>query len=165
MTQQTQVQAKPLKGKLTLAMTAGAIIGGALVLVRNPTERTRLKERSGATKDSLSQYVSKVKEDPSGTKEELVSRIQRTTSVTKEAINKIQEILDNEGKELKEKVQEVKADSEEIVSTAKEAGEELKDVNDKVNEAKDEITDSEDNGNLTVVNGDEHEIKKTIKPN
>ncbi|WP_079529037.1 hypothetical protein [Halobacillus hunanensis] len=165
MTQQTQVQTKSLTGKLTLAMTAGAIIGGALVLVKNPSERTKLKERSGATKDTLSQYVSKVKADPSGTKEELVNRIQRTTSVTKEAINKIQDILDNEGKELKEKVQEVKADSEEIVSTAKEASEELKDVNSKVNEAKEELTDSEDNGNLTVVNGDEHEIKKTIKPN
>lgn len=165
MTQQTQVQTRSLKGKLTLAMTAGAIIGGALVLVKNPSERTRLKERSGATKDSLSQYVSKVKADPSGAKEELVNRIQRTTSVTKEAINKIQDILDNEGKELKEKVQEVKADSEGIVSTAKEAGEELKDVNSKVSEAKDELTDSEDNGNLTVVNGDEHEIKKTIKTN
>ncbi|WP_163527915.1 hypothetical protein [Halobacillus ihumii] len=165
MTQQTQVQTKSLTGKLTLAMTAGAIIGGAFVLIKNPSERTRLKERSGATKDTLSQYVSKVKADPSGTKEELVNRIQRTTSVTKEAINKIQDILDNEGRELKEKVQEVKVDSEEIVSTAKEASEELKDVNSKVNEAKDELTDSDDNENLTVVNGDEHDIKKTIKPN
>ncbi|UOR10764.1 hypothetical protein [Halobacillus amylolyticus] len=172
-TDEQQVQKKSTKGKLTLAMTAGALVGGAFVLVRNPSARTRLKETSGSTKNTVSQYISDVKADPTGAKNQLVDRIQKTASITREAINKIQDILDNEGREITNKVREVKEESKEIVSTAKEAGDELKEVGDKVGEAKDELTESKeekkqalaDGENLSVVKDDEHEIKKTIKTN
>ncbi|MCP3032201.1 YtxH domain-containing protein [Halobacillus sp. A1] len=136
--QQTESQ----KGKLSLAITVGALVGGILVLARNDNARTRLKETSATTKNSVSQYVSDVKADPSGAKNDLVDRIQKTASITKEALNKIQEILDTQGKDIAEKAQEVKDESQDIVSTAKDAGEELKEVGDKVKEAKDELTDS-----------------------
>ncbi|UOQ95512.1 hypothetical protein MUO14_11650 [Halobacillus shinanisalinarum] len=168
-----QTQKNSTKGKLTLAMTAGAVVGGAFVLVRNPSARTRLKETSGSTKNTVSQYISNVKADPAGAKNQLVDRIQKTASITREAVNKIQDILDNEGKEITNRVQEVKEESEEIVSTAKEASDELKEVGDKVGEAKDELTESKEDKqqalandeNLSIVEDDEHEIKKTIKPN
>ncbi|WP_173918101.1 hypothetical protein [Halobacillus sp. Marseille-Q1614] len=132
---------KSKKGKLTLAITAGALAGGIAVLA-TPSARNKVKEKSSSTKNSVSQYVADVKSDPSGAKNDLMQRIQKTASITKEALNKIQKILDEQGKDIKEKVEDVTEESQEIVSTAKEAGEELKDVGDKVKEAKEELTDS-----------------------
>ncbi|MFG6146765.1 hypothetical protein [Halobacillus sp. B23F22_1] len=142
--QQSQQPQSP-KGKLSLAITVGAIVGGALVLAKSESARTRIKQTSSSTKDSVSQYVADVKADPTGAKNDLLERIQKTATITKEALNKIQEILDNQGKEITDKVQEVKDESQDIVSTAKDAGDELKDVGDKVKEAKEELTDSAEN--------------------
>ncbi|WP_431802152.1 hypothetical protein [Halobacillus andaensis] len=140
--QQSQQQPQSQKGKLSLAITIGALVGGAVMLVKSPSARTRIKQSSASTKESVSQYVSEVKADPAGAKNDLLDRIQKTATITKEALNKIQEILDNQGKEITDKVQEVKDESEDIVSTAKDAGDELKDVGDKVKEAKDELTET-----------------------
>lgn len=137
-----QQQLPSQKGKLSLAISAGALAGAVFVLVKNPSARTKIKETSVCTKNSVSQYVADVKADPAGAKNELVERIQKTASITREALNKIQEILDNQGKEITYKAQEVKEESEDIVSTAKDASEDLKDVGDKVKEAKDELTET-----------------------
>ncbi|WP_082231987.1 YtxH domain-containing protein [Halobacillus massiliensis] len=132
---------KSKKGKLTLAITAGAVAGGIAVMA-TPSARNKVKEKSSSTRNSVSQYVADVKADPSGAKNDLMQRIQKTASITKEALNKIQNILDEQGKDIKEKVEDVTEESQDIVSTAKEAGEELKDVGEKVKEAKEELTDS-----------------------
>lgn len=128
-------------GKVTFYMAIGALVGGAVTLMNRDT-RNSLKEKSSSTKDSVSSYVSTVKEDPQGTKDDLVDRIQRTATATKEAVNQIQSIINDQGKDLAKQMQDVKEESEEIVSTVKETGEELKDVGEKAAEAKEELTNS-----------------------
>ncbi|RWZ58710.1 hypothetical protein EQV77_07020 [Halobacillus fulvus] len=140
MTQQTVKQKKG--SKLPLALLAGAVIGGAIVLIKDPNERQRLKDRTRTTKESISGYASEVKQDPSGKKDDLVTKVRNVVSIANEAISTIQEVYNTQGKEIKEKVQDIKQESEEIIETAKDAGEDLQEVSDKAQEAKEELTDS-----------------------
>ncbi|WP_226581972.1 hypothetical protein [Halobacillus litoralis] len=131
--------------KLPLAILTGALIGGAFVLIKDPAERKRLKEGTRSKKDAVSEYASEVKEDPSAKKDDLVTRVRNVVNIASEAAATIQEVFNNQGKEITEKVKDIKEESEEIVSTAKEAGEELQDVGEKAQEAKNELTeDSEE---------------------
>ncbi|MGP4078077.1 hypothetical protein [Halobacillus sp. K22] len=144
-TTQNQNQNQPKRGgrKLPLAIITGAVIGGAFILIKDPQERQRLKEGSRSTKESVSGFASEVKEDPSGKKDDIMTRVKRVVNITNEAISTIQEVFNNQGKEITDKVQDIKEESEEIISTAKDAGEDLQDAGSKAKEAKEELTDSE----------------------
>ncbi|MGP4069165.1 hypothetical protein [Halobacillus sp. B29] len=144
-TTQTQNQSKRGSGrKLPLAIITGAVIGGAFILIKDPQERQRLKEGSRSTKDSVTGFASEVKEDPSGKKDDIMTRVKRVVNITNEAISTIQEVFNNQGKEISDKVQDIKEESEEIISTAKDAGEDLQEAGTKAKEAKDELTESEE---------------------
>lgn len=139
-TNQNQKQNK--SSKLPIAIITGAVIGGAFVLLKDPEERRRLKDSSCSKKDSISSYASEVKEDPSGTKDSLVSKVRNVVSIANEALSTVQQVYNEQGKEITGKVKDIKEESEEIVETAKEAGDELQDVGDKAKEAKEELSDS-----------------------
>ncbi|UOQ45013.1 hypothetical protein MUN89_03405 [Halobacillus salinarum] len=142
MTQNQTAQTKKGKKKLPLAILAGAVIGGAFILIKDPQERRRLKQKTSQTKDTVSQYTSEVKEDPSGKKDEVLDRVRRTATVIKDVFSTVQEIIDNEGKELKQQAQTIKDDSQDMLSTAQDVKEDLKEVGDKTAEAKEELTTS-----------------------
>ncbi|MCA1012255.1 hypothetical protein [Halobacillus halophilus] len=149
--QTTQNQTQPKRGgrKLPLAIITGAVIGGAFILIKDPQERQRLKEGSRSTKESVTGFASEVKEDPSGKKDDIMTRVKRVVNITNEAISTIQEVFNNQGKEISDKVQDIKEESEEIISTAKDAGEDLQEAGSKAKEAKEELTDSEDEAAAT----------------
>ncbi|MBA2174953.1 hypothetical protein H0266_08620 [Halobacillus locisalis] len=128
--------------KLPLAILAGAVVGGAIILIKDSEERKQLKERSRSTKDAISGYASDVKEDPVAEKDALVTKVRKFVSVANEAISTIQEVYNNQGKEIQDKVKDIKEESEEIIDTAKEAGEELQETSEKV---QDELSESEEN--------------------
>ncbi|MGP4059476.1 hypothetical protein [Halobacillus sp. H74] len=127
--------------KLPIAILTGALIGGAFILIKDPSERKRLKEGTRSTKDAVSGYASEVKEDPSAKKDDLVTRVRNFVSVANEAVATVQEVFNNQGKEITEKAKDIKEESEEIVSTAKDAGEDLQEAGDKAKEAKDELAE------------------------
>ncbi|MCA1020652.1 YtxH domain-containing protein [Halobacillus litoralis] len=137
--------------KLPIAIVTGALIGGAIVLAKDPEQRRRLKEGSRSKKDSVAEYASEVKENPSEKKDDLVTRVRNIVNIASEAAATVQEVFNNQGKEITDKVKDIKEESEEIVSTAKDAGEELQEVGDKAREAKDELSsDEEDQTNQTA---------------
>lgn len=140
-------QTKSKKGnKLPLAMVSGALVGAVVVLATDSQERGRLKSGSSNAKHKVSDYANRVKEDPQGVKDDWLGRIQGAASITKEAVQKIQEILDEQGSQIKESAQDIQSESKEMIDTAKDAGEELQSVGDKAQEAKDELS-SEENTN------------------
>ncbi|SIS40134.1 hypothetical protein [Salimicrobium flavidum] len=140
-------QSRTRKGnKLPLAMVSGALVGAVVVLAADSEERRRLKSGSSNAKHKVSDYATRVKEDPQGVKDDWLGRIQSAASITKEAVQKIQEILDEQGSQIKESAQDIQHESKEMIETAKDAGEELQSVGDKAQEAKEELSsDNETN--------------------
>lgn len=150
---QNQQQPATKRGnkKLPIAILTGALIGGAFILIKDPSERKRLKEGTRSTKDTVSGYASEVKENPSAKKDDLVTRVRNVVSIVSEAATTVQEVFNNQGKEITEKAKDIKEESEEIVNTAKDAGEDLQDVGEKAKEAKSELTDDDsEEENATV---------------
>ncbi|RLL46752.1 hypothetical protein D8M04_05990 [Oceanobacillus piezotolerans] len=125
-------------------VVAGVLATGASIVLLNPNVRSKVKDTSRNVKDSVNQYATTIKEDPNGTKQAIITRIQNATEISKEALNKIQSILDNQAKDIKETTQSVVGDAKEVVDTAKDAQGELKDVKDKAVEAKDELVSAKD---------------------
>ncbi|SFK08204.1 hypothetical protein SAMN04487936_10715 [Halobacillus dabanensis] len=145
---QQQTATKRGNKKLPIAILTGALIGGAFILIKDPSQRKRLKEGTRSTKDAVSNYASDVKEDPSAKKDDLVTRARNVASIVSEAATTVQEVFNNQGKEItekakdiKEEAKDIKEESEEIVNTAKDAGEDLQNVGDKAKEAKSELTE------------------------
>ncbi|WP_079477653.1 YtxH domain-containing protein [Halobacillus salinus] len=136
---------KQKKNKLPLAILAGAVIGGAFVLLRDPEERRRLKEQSRTTKDSVSSYAHEAKENPSETKDAFVSKVRRFVSAANEVVTTVQSVYNEHGQEIKDKVKEIKEESEEVVDTAKEAGAELQEAGEK---AQEELSETETEAQL-----------------
>ncbi|MGR9048168.1 hypothetical protein ACQ4XT_06055 [Halobacillus faecis] len=142
--QQPQAQTTKKRGnkKLPIAILTGAIIGGAFILIKDPKERKRLKEGTRSTKDAVSDYASEVKEDPSAKKDDLVTRVRNVVNIVSEAAATVQDVFNNQGKEIADRAKDIKEESEEIINTAKEAGEDLQEVGDKAQEAKDELKEN-----------------------
>ncbi|MFC5714015.1 hypothetical protein ACFPU1_14735 [Thalassorhabdus alkalitolerans] len=137
--------------KLVTAITVGALAGAAAVLIDSNT-RSKVKGSTTQMKDSVAKVASDVKEDPAGTKDQMMDRVQEATNVLKEAVDGLQSLYDKANDELFDKVSEVKEDTQEVISSAKEAGEDLQEVGSKVKEAKDELTGS-DNQSAAENNG------------
>ncbi|WP_347862024.1 hypothetical protein U0355_02120 [Salimicrobium sp. PL1-032A] len=131
------------RNKLPLAMVSGAFVGAAVVLATDSEERARLKNGTSNAKQKVSGYATRVKEDPQGVKDDWLGRIQRAAAITKEAVQKIQEILDEQGTQIKESAEDIQSESKEMFETAKHAGEELQSVGDKAQEAKEELAHGE----------------------
>ncbi|MFC3039603.1 hypothetical protein ACFOGI_05010 [Virgibacillus xinjiangensis] len=137
------------KGKVGMLVGVGSVAAGVSLILMNSNARTKVKDSSTQMKGTVSNYASTVKEDPKGTKDAIIDKVKRTTDITKDAVNKIQNILDNQGQEMKETAQDVVEQSKEVadqskdvVDTAKDAQEELKGVGDDVKKAKDEVKPS-----------------------
>ncbi|WP_067727718.1 hypothetical protein [Oceanobacillus damuensis] len=149
-------------------VVAGVLASASLVLL-NSNARTKVKDTSRTMKDSVNKYATTIKEDPNGTKQALITRVQNATEISKEAINKIQAILDTQAKDIKETTKNVADESKEVLSSAKDAQGNLMEAKDKALEAKDELisakddvksNSSEDNNNKTATTTD-HTITKT----
>ncbi|AKG03565.1 hypothetical protein AAV35_001370 [Salimicrobium jeotgali] len=136
--------------KLPFAMVSGALVGAVVVLASDSEERKRVKSGSSNAKNKISSYANRVKEDPQGVKDDWLGRIQRAASITKEAVQKIQEILDEQGNQLKESAQDIQNESKEMIETAKDAGDELQSVGEKASEAKEELSSSESSDNTST---------------
>ncbi|GAB3068922.1 hypothetical protein [Virgibacillus ainsalahensis] len=130
------------KNKTGLLVGAGTVAAGLILILSNTKARKKLKESSSQMKDSVSNYASTVKEDPAGTKNMIIDKVKRTTEITKDAVNKIQQILDNQGQEIKETTQDMVEQSKDVVSTAKDAQEDLKEVSSDMKDAKNEMKPS-----------------------
>ncbi|WP_406945171.1 hypothetical protein ACJA3J_20875 [Halobacillus sp. SY10] len=147
---QPQTPKKRGNKKLPIAILTGALVGGAFILIKDPKERKRLKEGTRSTKDAVSGYASEVKEDPSAKKDDLVTRVRNVVNIVSEAAATVQDVFNNQGKEIADKAKDIKEESEEIINTAKDAGEDLQEVGDKAKEAKDELSEDSDEENATV---------------
>lgn len=134
---------KQKKAKTGL-IVAGIIAGASSLVLLNNNAREKVKDTSMNVKDSVSKYATTIKEDPNGTKDAIVTRIQNATEISKEAINKIQAILDTQVKDIKDTTKNVVEESKEVVSTVKDAQGELVDVKDSALEAKDELLSAKD---------------------
>ncbi len=125
-------------------IVAGVIAGASSLVLLNSNAREKVKDTSRNMKDSINKYTTTIKEDPKGTKKAVITRIQNATDISKEAINKIQAILDTQGKEIKDTTQHVVEESKDVVSSAKDAQGELADVKESAVEAKDELLSAKD---------------------
>ena len=134
---------KQKKAKTGLIIT-GIIAGASSLILLNSNAREKVKDTSKNMKDSVSKYATTIKEDPQGTKDAIVNRIQNATEISKEAINKIQAILDTEVKNIKGTTQNVVEESKDVMSSVKDAQGELADVKDHAVEAKDELLSAKD---------------------
>ncbi|WP_010649780.1 hypothetical protein [Oceanobacillus massiliensis] len=140
-TMNTAVQ-NPKRAKTGLIL-AGVLASASLVLL-NSNARSKVKDTSKSMKDSVSKYATTIKDDPNGTRKAIITRVQNATEISKEAINKIQEILDTQVKDIKDTTKDVVDDTKEVFSTAKEAQSEFKEVKDKSVDAKDELLSTKD---------------------
>lgn len=144
----------PKKAK-TGILVAGAIAGVSLVLL-NSTARNKVVDTSKSVKDSVNKYASSVKEDPSGAKDAIITRIKNATEISKEAVTKIQSILDDQVSDIKSTTKNITEDTKDVLSSAKEAKGDITDVKDKAVEVKDELLstkDDLDNGSSGGSNG------------
>ena len=132
-------QKKAKKGLIV----AGVIAASSLVLL-NSNAREKVKDTSKNMKNTVSKYATTIKEDPNGTKEAIITRIQNATEISKDAIEKIQAILDTQVKDIKDTTQHVVEESKDVMSSVQDAKGELADVKDDAVEAKDELLSAKD---------------------
>ncbi|CDQ18566.1 hypothetical protein SAMN05192559_101822 [Halobacillus karajensis] len=156
---QQQTPKKRGNKKLPIAILTGALIGGAFILIKDPRERKRLKEGTRSTKDAVSDYASEVKENPSAKKDDLVTRARNVVNIVSETAATVQDVFNNQGKEIAEKAKDIKEESEEIVNTAKDAGEDLQEAGDKAKEVKDELSDEGSQDETTTPSSDEKVVE------
>ncbi|WP_163582083.1 hypothetical protein [Gracilibacillus saliphilus] len=126
------------------AMVAGAIAGASSLILLNSNAREKVKDTSRNMKDSVNNYTTAIKEDPRGAKDAIIARLQNATEISKETLNKIQNILDTQAKDIKETTQNVVEESKEIKSSVKETQNELGEIKDKATDAKDELVSAKD---------------------
>lgn len=125
-------------------IVAGVIAGASSLVLLNSNAREKVKDTSKNMKDSVNKYATTIKEDPNGTKNAIITRVQNATEISKEAINKIQEILDTQVKDVKDTTKHVVEESKEAMSSVKDAQGELGDVKDRAVEAKDQLLSAKD---------------------
>jgi len=106
------------KAKKTGLLVAGTVAGASLLLL-NPNARSKVKEKSTEVKDTVNKYATTIKEDPQGSKDAIIRRIQNATDTSKESISKIQGILDNRGKDIKETAKHAVQDTKHTASDTK----------------------------------------------
>lgn len=116
----------------------------SLFILLNRGAREKVKDTSKNMKDSMNKYATTIKEDPQGVKDAIITRIQNATDISKEAIHKIQAILDTQVKDIKDTTKNVAKDSKEMMSSVKDGQGELSGVKDNVVEAKDELLSAKD---------------------
>ncbi|MCM3741438.1 hypothetical protein M3210_14285 [Oceanobacillus luteolus] len=133
-------QKKAKKGLIV----AGVIAGASSLVLLNSNAREKVKDTSKNMKNTVSKYATTIKEDPNGTKEAIITRIQNATEISKDAIEKIQAILDTQVKDIKDTTQHVVEESKDVMSSVQDAKGELADVKDDAVEAKDELLSAKD---------------------
>ncbi|WP_051353340.1 hypothetical protein [Thalassobacillus devorans] len=147
MEQQTQTQAQNTpeqkSSKLVKAMVIGAVAGGALAMI-DSTTRKKVLDNTNQAKETISQFAADVKENPSGTKDDLMERIQDTSAVLREAVASLRNIYEKANEDILDKVTDVQDDAKEAIAATKEAGEELQEAGDKIKQAKDEMVNDSD---------------------
>lgn len=124
-------QKKAKKGLIV----AGVIAGASSLVLLNSNAREKVKDTSKNMKNTVSKYATTIKEDPNGTKEAIITRIQNATEISKDAIEKIQAILDTQVKDIKDTTQHVVEESKDVMSSVQDAKGELADVKDDAVEA------------------------------
>lgn len=127
------------KKATTGLVVTGLIAGASTFILMNKNAREKVVDTSKNVKDTVGQYATNITEDPQGTKDAIINRIQNATEISKEAMNKIQHILDTDLKEIKDTTQHVVQGSKEVMSTAKHTQDEIADIKDHVSDAKDEL--------------------------
>ncbi|MCG5105071.1 hypothetical protein [Oceanobacillus alkalisoli] len=125
-------------------LVAGIIAGASSLVLLNSNAREKVKDTSKSVKNTVTKYATTIKEDPNGTKDAIISRIQNATDISKEAIQKIQAILDTQVKDIKDTTKNVVEESKDVMSSVKDAKGELVDVKDSAVEAKDELLSAKD---------------------
>ncbi|WP_405097190.1 hypothetical protein [Oceanobacillus sp. FSL H7-0719] len=138
MTMEKQKKAK------TGLIVAGVIAGASSLILLNSNAREKVKDTSKNMKDSVNKYATTIKEDPNGIKNAIITRVQNATDISKEALNKIQEVLDTQVKDIKDTTKNVVDESKEVMSSVKDAKGDLADVKDRAVEAKDQLLSAKD---------------------
>lgn len=133
--------ANATKNNTGMWIVAGAAIAGLAAVFMNQKARSKVVDTSMNMKNSVTDYAASIKEDPMAVKDSLIERIKRTSSITMEAVSKIQDILNNQGQQIKETATNIVDESKDIMSTAMDAKEDLMDVKDKAMDAKEALTD------------------------
>lgn len=142
-------------------IAAGIAVTGLSLVLLNRNARNKVIDTSMQVRNSAMDYASDIKSDPSGVKNSLIERIKTTSSITMEAVSKIQEILNNQGQDLKETATHLIDDSKQMIDHAKVAKESLTDAKDKVMDAKDKAADAKD----TLTEDMDHEKHQNQKNN
>ena len=133
-------------------ITAGVAVTGLSLVLMNRKARSKVMDTSMSVKNAVADYASSIKADPSAMKDSLINRIKQTSSITMEAVNKIQDILNNEGKDMKETASHLIDDTKEMVSQAMDTKEDLKTVKDKAMDAKDTMTGQKESNRNEATN-------------
>jgi gas vesicle protein len=132
------------KGTKTGLIVAGATIAGASLVLLNSNARNKVKDTTVSVKDNVNKYAQTIKDDPQGAKEAIIHRVKNATDISKEALAKIQEVLDDQAKDVKRSAQNMKAETENVAQNVKDAKEDFKAAENKAMEAKDELRAAKD---------------------
>lgn len=138
-TQAIQGQDPSQKGnKLLTGIAVGAAVGGVVALV---DKRTRTKVISGAqcAKSSTTDFVTRLRENPSEVKGEWQHRIKVASGVIKEVTSDFKSLYEKVNNELNGSVQSIKEESSQLVESAQAVQEDLQEIGDKVKQAGEEV--------------------------
>ncbi|SDO61712.1 YtxH domain-containing protein [Alkalicoccus daliensis] len=125
--------------KLLTGMAAGALIGVAAVML-DSNARRKVIDTTTEMKDSTMRMAGEVRNDPQGTKDQIMERVESAADILKNTVGDLQNLYDKANNEVFDQAKEVKEDVEKTLSSAKNIGEELKEVGSQVGEAKEELT-------------------------
>lgn len=120
--------------KLMKGVLIGAAIGGAMAMLDSNT-RTKVKDKAVNAKDTSMNVISKVKNNPSDVKEQMMSSFREASSILKEAISDAQNLYQRLNEDVFSKVNEAKSHSSDVVQTVMDVKDDLKEVGSKVKEA------------------------------
>lgn len=146
--------------KLITGMVAGALIGAAAVML-DSSARRKVIDTTTEMKDSTVKLADEVRNDPQGTKDQIMERVEAASNVLKNTVNDLQGLYDKANEEVFDHVKDVKEDVEKTISSAKEIGEELQEVGSHLGEAKEEIT-GESNGSNDNTGGDNQTTDRPV---
>ncbi|MYL45834.1 hypothetical protein GLV94_09255 [Virgibacillus halodenitrificans] len=152
--------------KVGIAVGVGAVAGISYLLI-NSNSRNKMKDTTKNAKNTAGEYVNEIKQDPKGKKNEYVSKVKSVVENAQNALNKVQYVLDNQGKDIKSTTEDIVDHTKDIAATAADAKDELKDAGDDMKKAKEELkhssTDTNGEASKKTKETDHHVINDAIE--
>ncbi len=130
---------KSCSSKLVKGVVVGAVVGGCITLLDSKT-RSSVKRRAVTLKDSSTNMINQVKENPQETKEKMVQQMKNASNLLKDAINDAKHLYERVNEDFFKQAEDVKSVTHDAKSTVEDAKSDLQQIGEKVKDATSEIS-------------------------